>query len=211
MCGRFSIIADVKTLEQRFNAIAQQSFWPHYNAAPSQPLPIITSNQPGVIKTGRWGLQPSWLKSKLGLINARVESVRERPAFRDALAQRRCLVLADGFFEWDYNRQPFYFTLPNKQPFAFAGIWEPTRDASGNTLRTFTIITTIANSIVTRAHNRMPVILEPNEESIWLDPNMLPEKELALLNPYTLPMKSYRVSNLVNSVKNDTPDVIKPI
>ena len=208
MCGRFTIIADVKTLEQRFNAIAQSSLWPHYNAAPSQLLPIITNDQSAVIELGRWGLQPSWLKSKSGLINTRAESIRERPTFRDALARRRCLVLADGFFEWDHQRQPYYFFLPDKQPFALAGIWESAHDSDGNILPTFAIITTEANETVAPIHNRMPVILKPDDESVWLDSKIEPDQELKLLQPYIGDLTLYPISTKVNSVKNDSPDVI---
>ncbi|MFA6197970.1 MAG: SOS response-associated peptidase [Patescibacteria group bacterium] len=211
MCGRFTIVADVKKLEQRWHAIAQRAFLPRYNAAPSQQLPIITNHRAGKIILGCWGLQPSWLRSKSGLINARAESIQERPAFQNALRLRRCLILADGFFEWDQNRQPYYFTLPQHQPFAFAGIWEPARNPDRDSCPTFAIITSNANATVAPVHYRMPVILSPGEESTWLDAKAQPEKELALLRPYAEPIESRRVSNLINSVKNDTPSVIKPI
>jgi putative SOS response-associated peptidase YedK len=213
MCGRFSIIADIEALEKRWHATAQQPLWPHYNAAPSQQLPIIINDQIKIIQPGVWGLRPSWWHSKAGLINARAESLRERPSFNNALRQRRCLVLADGFFEWQKTngRKPFRFTLPNNHLFAFAGIWEPTRDTAGNTLPSFAIITTNANDTVSRVHNRMPVILEPGAESAWLDHGTPLEKELELLHPFTGKMECVQVSNLVNSVNNDTPDVIRPV
>lgn len=211
MCGRFTIIADVSNLERRWHAVAQQTLLPHYNAAPSQQLPIITNHRAGEIILGRWGLRPGWLRSKSGLINARAESIQERPAFRSALRLRRCLILADGFFEWDQNRQPYYFTLPQHQPFAFAGIWEPPRDPDRDSYPRFAIITTNANATVAPVHDRMPVILSAGEESTWLDAKTQPEKELALLHPYAEPIESRRVSDLINSVQNDTPDIIKPI
>jgi putative SOS response-associated peptidase YedK len=212
MCGRFSIITETRELEKRFRAIAQQPLWPHFNAAPTQQLPIITSAQPNVIQLARWGLRPSWWRLKSGLINARAEGLRDQATFRDAWRQRRCLILADGFYEWqkDGHRLPFRFTLPDENPFALAGIWEPFTDGTGQITPSFAIITTNANDTVSAIHNRMPVILQPDEESIWLNPKISPEKELTLLRSYPGPMKSYSVSPKINSVKYDKPDSIKP-
>lgn len=216
MCGRFSFYSDDEKLEQRFHAKVQGPLFRHYNAAPSQQLPLITNDQSTVIRLGIWGLMPSWLKGKrtTGLINARVETLCEKPAFRNALAKRRCLVIADGFFEWNRQggRQPYRITLENDEPFAFAGLWELYKTKEGMVIPSFTIITTNSNELIGRIHNRMPVILKPENEQLWLNPDLDPIEELDLKTPFPAgQMKLFEVSNRVNSYANDSPEIIKPV
>lgn len=216
MCGRFTFISDDEKLEQRFHAKVQRPLFRHYNAAPAQQLPLITNDQPAVIRLGIWGLMPSWLKGKrtTGLINARVETLKEKPAFRAALAKHRCLVITDGFFEWDrrHGRQPYRITLENDEPFAFAGLWELFKTKEGVTIPSFAIITTNSNDLVGRVHNRMPAILKPEDEQLWLNPDLDPIKEVDLSTPYPAgQMKLFEVSDRVNSYTNDSPEIIKPL
>lgn len=216
MCGRFTFYSDDAKLERRFQAKVSEPLVRHYNAAPSQQLPLITNDQPTVIRLGIWGLMPSWLKGKraTGLINARVETLNEKPAFRNALAKRRCLVISDGFFEWDRRsgRQPYRITLENDEPFSFAGLWELYKTKDGLVRPSFAIITTQSNELVSRIHNRMPVILKPEDEPLWLNPDLDPIKEIDLATPYPSgQMKLFEVSGKVNSYAHDSPDVIKPL
>jgi len=190
-------------------------FSPTYNAAPSQVLPIVRSADPAIIRPAIWGLLPKWLKDKTnqGFINARAESVAEKPAFRSAFQKRRCLVPADGFFEWQSTgsgRQPHYITLRDKSLFSFAGIWEAWEDDNGQEVLTYAIITTEPNDLLRSIHNRMPVILNRQEEKIWLDTAALPDKLTGLLDPFPADnMTSRPVSQAANSPKNNSPDILK--
>ncbi|MEK7214662.1 MAG: SOS response-associated peptidase, partial [Chloroflexota bacterium] len=167
----------------------------------------------------RWGLVPSWAKDpSVGyrMINARAETVGEKPSFRQALLKRRCLVPADGFFEWrgaGKMRVPLRFTLKSGELFAFAGLWEGWRQPDGEWLHTCTIITTAPNDLVTRIHDRMPVILRRDAEDVWLDPKMIDVALLrGMLVPYpTAEMEARQVSTLVNSPQNDSPECIEPV
>ena len=167
----------------------------------------------------RWGLIPSWAKSaSIGsrMINARAETVAERPSFRTALRRRRCLVLADGFYEWQRNgagRRPMRITMASGEPFAFAGLWDVWRDPRGETVRSCTIITTAANDLLSSIHDRMPVILPREMESLWLDHAMQdPAALTGVLTPYPVElMEVYEASTLVNSPSNDSPEVVVPV
>jgi putative SOS response-associated peptidase YedK len=167
----------------------------------------------------RWGLIPSWAKdAAIGnrMINARAETVAEKPSFRRALQQRRCLILADGFYEWRQEgkkKTPLFITLASREPFAFAGLWETWRPPDGEAIHSCTIITTTPNALMESIHNRMPVILAREAETTWLDRTITePEKLLPLLVPYpeTL-MDAYEVALTVNSPRNDSPACIAPI
>lgn len=162
-----------------------------------------------------WGLVPFWAKDpKIGtrLINARAETIAEKPAFRTPFKKHRCLVLADGFYEWDRKgarRVPYRVVLKDEMPFALAGICDYWKDESGKELRSFSIITTDANQLIATIHDRMPVILLPQDEKVWLDPGLDLIKALKMLRPYPADdMKMYPVSTLVNNPKNDLPQVI---
>jgi putative SOS response-associated peptidase YedK len=221
MCGRFTLTTDLEQLEERFSFhTANLSFTPRYNIAPSQPVLAIVEDDKGH-RGGllRWGLIPSWAKdAAIGnrMINARAETVAEKPSFRRALQQRRCLILADGFYEWrkeGKKKTPLFITLTSRAPFAFAGLWETWRPSDGETIHSCTIITTTPNALMESIHNRMPVILTREAETAWLDRTITePEKLLPFLVSYpeTL-MDAYEVALTVNSPKNDSPACIAPV
>ncbi len=221
MCGRFSLFAPNSRLEERFHVINWDEFgWSErYNIAPSQAVLAIVKgkrgNRAGLL---RWGLVPFWAKdAKIGykMINARAETVNEKPSFRRLLRRRRCLIPADGFYEWKREetvKQPYRFQLKTKEPFAFAGLWDRWEN-NGETIQTCTIITTEANSLVGEVHPRMPVILTKESEQIWLDRTIQYADQLtSLLVPYDERlMEMYPVSTLVNSPYIDTKEVITAI
>jgi putative SOS response-associated peptidase YedK len=167
----------------------------------------------------RWGLIPSWAKdSSIGskLINARSETVAEKPSFRSAFKHRRCLVVADGFYEWQKQqgtKQPFYFRLRDEQPFGFAGLWEKWSSPTQEEIISCTILTTTANELLQSIHDRMPVILDPKDYDLWLDPEVqTPQPLQSLLSPYpAAAMTGYPVSKLVNSPKHNSPECIMPV
>ena len=176
MCGRFTIFADPARLAERFQAaLPPDGLSPRYNAAPTQQLPVILNDDQPAIQLLRWGLIPFWAKDpSIGsrMINARSETLVDKPAFRAAFKKRRCLVLADGFYEWlqtPQGKQPMRITLASGEPFAMAGLWESWDAPDGSLLRTFTIVTGDPNDLVAPIHNRMPAILLPEHEAIWLD------------------------------------------
>lgn len=222
MCGRFSFTQSEETIAEVFHLDEVPQVTPRYNLAPTQAVPtiLITSEaQKRQFKMLRWGLIPGWAKDpKMGarMINAKAETVSEKPAFRSAFKKRRCLVLADGFYEWQEQngkKQPFYFRLQKGNPFAFAGLWESWEDPEGETIESCTIITGEANDIVRPIHDRMPVILAPNDYDRWLDPEVQkPELLKPLLQPYpSEEMMAYPVSPKVNSPKNDNPECIQKV
>lgn len=216
MCGRFSI-TDPRQLALRFDLAALAELPPRFNVAPTQPVPTLVpgSGEPAgrVLVLARWGLIPSWAKDPAvasRMINARAESLETKPAFREALHARRCLVLADGFFEWKKEgreRRPFYLHLASGEPFAFAGLWDEWRAPSGERVRTCTIVTTDANALVEPIHDRMPAILLPDAEARWLDAGVQDLADLVdLLQPYpSHRMEAFEVSSLVNKPAHDEP------
>jgi putative SOS response-associated peptidase YedK len=161
----------------------------------------------------QWGLIPAWSRDEeigLRMFNARAETIDEKPSFRGPFKHKRCLVPADGFFEWDKSHNPFRFTLKDDEPFAFAGLCE-TWEHDGRTINTFTIITTKANGLIEDIHDRMPVILRREDEADWLDQELNLEAAKQMLKPYPdKKMVFYPVDKLVNLAKNDSPEVIKP-
>jgi putative SOS response-associated peptidase YedK len=218
MCGRYTITAPADELAKRFDAtLPPEMTGPRYNAAPTQGLPVLLNEGEREIKLLRWGLVPSWSKSisnDYSMINARAETITEKPTFRKALEKRRCLVLADSFFEWQKTgseKIPMRIMLDSEEPFAFAGLWETWKKPEGGVLHSFTIITTEANDLVAPIHDRMPVILKPESEKLWLDNDAGVEEWQKLLRPYPAKlMKTYSVSKMVNAVVNDVPGVITP-
>jgi putative SOS response-associated peptidase YedK len=222
MCGRFTRTADLRTVAQRFGVptAAAESVWmPHYNIAPTQTVIVVGDDGTRSLTEMRWGLIPSWATDpSIGnrMINARAETLPVKPAFRVALRKRRCLVVADGFYEWQQvgrRKQPVYIVLRSREPFGFAGLWDTWTAPDEEAIRTCTIITTEANDLLKPMHDRMPVILSREAEAIWLDPTIQdPAILLPLLTPYPAhEMEAYPVSRLVNSPRNDTPDCIVPI
>lgn len=220
MCGRFSIFADPERLAERFGAsLPEEGLQARYNAAPTQNLPVILNEEVDGrrIQLLRWGLVPFWAEDPaIGsrMINARGETLAEKPSFRTALKKRRCLVLADGFYEWKKTpdgKTPMRITLKSGEPFALAGLWETWKGPAGDLLRTFTIVTTSPNELLEPIHNRMPVILPREHEAIWLDNAADQAIWLDMLRPYPADLMTvYPVSKRVNYVGNDDPQLVQP-
>jgi putative SOS response-associated peptidase YedK len=208
-----------EALEERFRAVlASEGAAPTYNAAPSQAQLTILSDNPQRIVRTAWGFVPEWADSKpevKPVINARAESIATKPFFRAAFKKQRCLVLADGFYEWRRTKdgkRPYRIALKTEEPFAFAGLWSSVHDRAGNAHTTFAIITTEANELVAQIHNRMPVILQERDEEDWLNPQLPLEDAQAMLVPFPAEqMTAYEVSSKVNSPAHNTPDVIERV
>ena len=224
MCGRFSQFSSLEIIQQTFSVeTAMFEETPNYNVAPTQKiLAIIKQEDKNKLEYLHWGLVPFWAKDiSIGsrMINARAETVASKPSFRNAFKKRRCLIPADGFYEWKGekgDKQPYYIFTPFGEPFAFAGLWETWTDKESDeesVYKSCTIITTVASESIREIHNRMPAILDPKYHGKWLDTEIQDPKELEtiLQDGIILDMISYPVSTLVNSVKNNDPYCIKPI
>ncbi|MHC1777295.1 MAG: SOS response-associated peptidase [Lentimicrobium sp.] len=217
MCGRFSLTTEEQRLNDFFRlAGGSEPYVPRYNGAPTQSLAVITASEPHRLQYFRWGLVLNWSKEvsrSTPVINARAESLDEKPMFRQAFKKRRCLVPADGFYEWVHTgkKQPFRFQMKDDSPFAMAGIWEQWSQKPGETLFSFAIVTTSPNTLMEPIHNRMPVILPTDSYDAWL--NSSDENELhEMLKPYPdSRMKTYKISDKVNSVKSEGPELFKPM
>jgi putative SOS response-associated peptidase YedK len=230
MCGRFLLTTPEEALRRVFEFVEQPNLAPRYNIAPTQDVPVIRQRRKPAgqrtIQMLRWGLVPSWADSLAGgakMINARAETVRHKPAFRDAFLRRRCLVPASGFYEWrpgDPAKQPFLIARSDGAPFAFAGLWErwtpPALEGAEATLGvrasidSFTIITTDANDALKPLHHRMPVILAPSDYAMWLDPDAIPDDLAFLLRPAPDDLLGFMpVDRRVNSVRNDDADLLQ--
>lgn len=213
MCGRFSLIVDASVLADVFDMDPPRDLKPRFNIAPTQTVPVVRAAGSGPREWAdiRWGLIPPWAKdAKIGarMINARGETAATKPSFRSALKNRRCLVPADGFYEWVQGggtKVPHYIHFTDGRPFAFAGLWERWRE-----LDTFTIITTRPNELVAPLHDRMPVILAPDNFAEWIEPVELPPHRLeALLSPFPAEeMEAYPVSTHVNKAAHDDPECV---
>lgn len=219
MCGRFYNFSPLEVLRERFRADPpDEPVYPRYNAAPGQRLIVIPMDDSKKMHFYKWGLIPHWAKDpKIGnsLINARSETLKEKPAFRGSLQKGRCLVLADGFYEWKSTggrKVPYRIELKNRNPFAMAGLCSRWKDQTGKEIDTFTIITTSANEIVGTIHDRMPVIFTPEEERKWIDPLLdFQEVHQHLLSYAGNDMVIYPISTLVNSPRNDSAEIIKSV
>jgi len=222
MCGRFTLAIDPKDLMDMLPGITvPDDLTPRYNIAPTQEVAVVANNDQNRVEFFRWGLIPFWAKDPaIGnrMINARAETLAEKPSFRNAYRRRRCLILADGFYEWRKEpgrrtKTPMYIRLKSDEPFAFAGLWEVWRPTEDETVPSCTIITTTPNSLLKDIHNRMPVILPREAYDAWLDPVKKSPDELSRwLKPYPASeMTAYAVSTLVNSPKNDVPECIVPV
>ncbi|WP_414541234.1 SOS response-associated peptidase [Nostoc sp. CCY0012] len=220
MCGRFTLNQSSAALAEFFQVKSIPNLAAQYNIAPTQRVATVLHNPESgsnEFQQLRWGLIPSWAKdASMGakLINARAETVAEKPAFRSAFKHRRCLVLADGFFEWQRQngkKQPFYFRLVDGQPFGFAGLWEKWRSPEGEEITSCTILTTAANELLQPIHERMPVILAPQDYDLWLNPQMQTRETLQpLLCSYpSQAMTAYPVSTIVNNPRHNTPECIR--
>ena len=216
MCGRFSI-AEFEGIGERFQIeIEFPDLKPNYNVAPSQDVPVILKHCSNHLALFRWGLIPYWAKDpSIGhkMINARAETIDEKPSFKTCLQRKRCLIVADGFYEWKKEgstKRPHRITLKDQGLFGFAALWDTWKSPTGELINTCTIITTTPNELMEPIHNRMPVILPRDVESVWLDQNITDSHLLkSLLTPYPPDkMMAYEVSPFVNSVKNNGPECL---
>lgn len=221
MCGRYALY-ETEHFADRFNLATRPdaNLANNFNAAPGQFLPIVTKSELGnILSPMKWGLVPFWAKDiKIGykLINARAETAFTKPMWRSSIRHYRCLVPASGFYEWQVGnnktKQPFYIHPKDQKMFAFAGLWSTHKDASGNELQTFTIMTTEPNKEMSAIHNRMPVILEPGDEAAWLEPSLDNKAIDALLHPYEdNGLEIYKVSTDVNSPKVNDKTLVYPL
>jgi putative SOS response-associated peptidase YedK len=221
MCGRFTLSTDLKGVAERFSATPSGDVpdAPRYNIAPTQTVIVVSDDGQRHLRQMRWGLIPSWAKDPaIGnrMINARVETIAEKPSFRTALKKRRCIIPADGFFEWQKLgkvKQPMHIVLRSREPFGFAGLWERWTSPDGEEILSCTIITTAANELLRKVHDRMPVILTRDAEAVWLDPTIQePERLLPLLKQFPAElMEYYPVSRAVGSPAVDKPSNIVPL
>ena len=224
MCGRYTITVEEEILFARFKIIQNGGqFTPRYNVAPTQSNPVVIVNEKNqkVMAQMKWGLIPFWAKDEsIGnkMINARMETIAQKPSFKTAFVKRRCLVPADGYYEWSKtgtarNKQPFRIVLKSRELFAFAGLWDEWKNEEGEKIQSYTIITTEADSLVSKIHPRMPVILRPENEDKWIDPTI---KTLEVLNGLLTPIPAkltemYKVSTLVGRANIDEKSLIQPI
>jgi putative SOS response-associated peptidase YedK len=221
VCGRYTLATgDHQAIRARFPVGESIAIRQRYNVAPTDEVLAVTTDKQGVPRGEllRWGLVPTWAKNpSIGskLINARVETAAEKPAFRRAFEHYRCLIIADGFYEWRRTpggrKQPFHITRDDHEPFAFAGLWSIWHAEPSRTLRTCTILTTAANSTISSLHDRMPVILAPGHEQEWLDLNAPPDRVSELLAG--LPARHTELAEVgfaVNDVHNDGPECLEP-
>ena len=223
MCGRYAISSPPDTLAKFLGVTgALPNFPAHYNCAPTQPLPVVRKSARGGrgFSFMQWGLVPSWSKgpdTRFSMINARAETAAIKPAYRGPFRQHRCLIPADGFYEWqktEDGKQPHFFSLKTKEPHGFAGLWDEWMGPHGDEILSFSIITTKANALVRPIHDRMPVILSPEYYGAWLgeDEPQSPKVLEALLLPFPAEeMQCYPVSRRVNSPANDDADLVMPL
>ena len=223
MCGRYRLSRRKQLVEEYFGSESDERDWePRYNIAPTQSVPVIRQNSENPareLSLMRWSLIPSWAKDSSGaasMINARSETASTKPAFADALKHRRCLIPADGFYEWKptgKSKQPYCFEVNDGALFAFAGLWDRWKDSRGTWLTTCSILTTIPNAVTSPVHDRMPVILDAEGYDVWLDPGMRNVDVVCeLLKPYDArQMRSYPVSSRINHVANDDEECSRPV
>lgn len=221
MCGRFTLTINPADLQDAFsNYNFPVRFAPRFNIAPSQPILAIPNDNKLAADFFVWGLIPMWAKDPtIGsrLINARGETLAEKPSFRGSYRHKRCLILADGFYEWKSvgdkkTKTPYYIHMQDRQPFAMAGLWDSWESPDGSSLKTCTIITTTPNELMETIHDRMPVILHPRDYAKWLDAApQTPENLQPLIKPFNADaMSAYPVSTLVNKPANDMPELVVP-
>lgn len=223
MCGRYRLSRRKQIIDEHFDSISGEEDWtPRYNIAPTQAVPIIRQHPKEPrreLSLVRWGLIPSWAKDPSGaaqMINARSETAATKPGFRDALATRRCLIPADGFYEWARTgkaKQPYCFEVSGGELFAFAGLWERWKDPGGEWIKSCSILTTTPNAVTSAVHDRMPVILDRINYDLWLDPGMRNVDAVSeMLRPYDARiMRSYPVSTRLNQVQNEDAECARPI
>ena len=218
MCGRFVTVIPADELKAIFDLIERPQLEPRYNVAPTQNVGVVRQAEDSTNHYDqlKWGLVPSWSTDPskgASLINARSETVAEKPSFRHAIKKTRCIVPVSGFYEWTHagtEKHPHYIQLSDKSPMALAGIWEHWKSPDGTSLETFSILTTSANRLISALHERMPVILQPDAYGLWLDRNLLnPQHLVPLYEPYPDELMAYyKVPDLVNNPKFDSPACI---
>jgi putative SOS response-associated peptidase YedK len=221
MCGRYFLHSSADKLTRLFGEMPMPLLEPRYNIAPTQPVPIVRQSATGrrEMVLVRWGLIPGWSKgpdSRYSMINARVETVAQKPAYRNAFRYRRCLVPADGFYEWRVAggaKQPYVLRPRDGRPLALAGLWEHWQDADGNEIESCTILVGAANAQVGRIHERMPVVIAPGSFDLWLDiHSQKPQPLQTLLAAQQAPvLEIYPVAKAVNSPKNDSAQLLEPL
>ncbi|PKN91162.1 MAG: hypothetical protein CVU44_20595 [Chloroflexi bacterium HGW-Chloroflexi-6] len=221
MCGRFTLTVDTADLQEAFAGFQfPANVGPRYNIAPSQPVLVLPNDGTKRADFFVWGLIPAWAKDPtigMRMINARGETLAEKPSFRGSYRYKRCLIPASGFYEWQQEpgargKTPYYIRLKDQQPFALAGLWDEWLGPDGSQLKTCTIITTSPNALVKKIHDRMPVILRPQDYAAWLAPESRQPQELnPLLAAYPAEeMEAYPVDRLVNQARLDSPEMIRP-
>jgi len=223
VCGRYRLSKRKQIIEEYFDAADWQDDWsPRYNIAPTQPIPVIRQHPKEPtrqLSLMKWGLVPHWSKdasSAASTINARSETAAEKPAFRDPLKYRRCLIPVDGFYEWKRNeasKQPYCFEVNEGELFAFAGLWDGWKDAEGQWVKSCSILTTTPNAVTSAVHDRMPAILRKDDYEVWLDPGMQNVAAISeLLKPYDAQsMRCYPVGTRINYVANDDEECSRPV
>ena len=222
MCGRFTLTVDPGDLQEAYSGVVVPTgIAARYNIAPTQPVAVIPNTEDSRLDFYVWGLIPSWAKDpEIGsrMINARAETLAEKPSFRNSFRRKRCLILADGFYEWKQSessktKQPMYIYMKNRKPFAFAGLWDLWHAPDGSEVYSCTIVTTEPNELLKTIHNRMPVILPQTAYPAWLEPTEQNPASLAhFLKPYPPEeMAAHPVSRLVNSPQVDRIECIQPV
>ncbi len=221
MCGRFVQYSLFPLLEKEFHLKfgSDLKLRPSYNVAPTQQVPVVVNEEGNRLITCRWGLIPPWSRDAdiaNRMINARAETLAEKPSFKGPFKKHRCLVIADGFYEWKKTaggKVPVYVSMKSGRPFGFAGLYSDWKPPEGEIIRTCTIVTTRPNSLLEPIHNRMPAIIRPEDRKTWLDPEERDAQKLAsLLEPYSSEeLDAWEVSRAVNSPANDSPENIKPM
>jgi putative SOS response-associated peptidase YedK len=222
MCGRFTLTVDTAELQEAFSGFTfPHPVAPRYNIAPTQPVLVLPNDARNQADFYLWGLIPSWSKDPgmgVRMINARAETLAEKPSFRGPYRYKRCLIPVSGFYEWKKEasqniKTPYYIRLKNQQPFALAGLWDEWLGPDGSQVKSCTIITTAPNPLIARLHDRMPVILKPTQYEDWLSPQPRQPGDLQdLLAPYPADeMEAYPISRMVNNARLDTPELIQPV
>src|SRR5215468_808060 len=223
MCGRYRLSRRKQIIEEYFETAPWDGDWvPRFNVAPTQPVPVIRQHPNRTIReisSMRWGLVPHWAKAPsiaTGTINAKSETAATKPAFRDPLKLRRCLIPADGFYEWKRtvaSKQPYCFEVREGELFAFAGLWDGWKDSNGQWVKTCSILTTLPNAVTATVHDRMPVILDRERYELWLELGVSPVEVVSeLLKPYDARwMRCYPVGSRVNYVGNDDEECSRPV
>jgi putative SOS response-associated peptidase YedK len=218
MCGRFAFFSPAEAIQAAFGTDLEFRFDPRYNIAPSQAVTVLRTDEGGalVVEQMRWGLVPFWAKDPaIGnrMINARAETIAEKPSYRQPFSRRRCLILADGFYEWrkeQASKTPFFICRTDRQPFGLAGIWDEW-DKGASSLRSCSIITVPANKFMSDLHHRMPVIMERDTQGEWFDPQAVnPELLEFLLGPQAVDLQAWAVAKKVNSPANDYAELLVP-